>query len=568
MQKKRVVQAIVVFSVICLTFGTIQTTYAQAPEDDVFAVVKLNDPQTLLPAIGQLVDKFQPGMGGLINPMMVGNMVFKNPNWTGMDMAGEYSVVVMNPMIHGNNPLAIIVPLTNNDEYMGALSQMLTGGEEADGIYTFTQQNQKNVFVALAGNSGILTESSEIAAQVKSLVEANSQLLSEVPVVKGQVTASIALNKILVALQPMVDMLKQQLLMGVPQGAGEGSGEELKQTVEAELNVLLSLISQMDKIQLGVGLEPEGVRIAKAVLAMSDSNLEKFMAAQSPQKSSLLGVIPADSAILASGTINFTPEFTAVYIHFLKAMVGVAEDMDEETLGKLVGWAEKAFAVFGGDFAAGALSPTSDTLITEIISVKDSAQAKELIGQYPELLKTMSGMYEELGMDFQMKLADTSEVQGGEILNYDFNINAEMIPDPEGQEVFKTLFGENLTLPIGFTENHAIVGFGKDGPAQVENIIQSLDSGAEVGAGQTPAMFGLPEENNLFVYLSVPKILSWAIAKNLPEVPPFEVSEGPGLAMTSRFIDSHMENELFLPIDELLILKKLADQAQGAPPAQ
>ena len=303
---------------------------------------------------------------------------------------------------------------------------------------------------------------------------------------------------------------------------------------------------------------------------MSGSNLAKFMEAQTPQPSNLLSVVPADSGVLMTGSINFTPEFKEGYVGFLKSMVNAGEAADQAMIEKLAAWAEEALEAFGGDFAVGMLSPTSDSLITEVISLKDAVKAKELVGQYPEILQMMSGMYEEMGLEFDMKLADTAEVKGGEIMNYAFNFNAEMIPDPQGQEVFKQLFGESLSLPIGFTEKYAVVGFGKDGQAQVSSVMEALDSGAEAAAKYSPAMFGFPDENNMFMYVSVPKILSWAQAKNLPDVPPFDVKEGPGLAMVGRFIESHFEGELYLPVEELLILKGISEQAQGMaqPPAE
>ena len=64
MQRKRVLKSVVLVVMMSMTLGLGNLASAQAPEDDVFAVVKISNPETLLPAIGALVDKFQPGMGG------------------------------------------------------------------------------------------------------------------------------------------------------------------------------------------------------------------------------------------------------------------------------------------------------------------------------------------------------------------------------------------------------------------------------------------------------------------------------------------------------------------------
>lgn len=363
--------------------------------------------------------------------------------------------------------------------------------------------------------------------------------------------------------------------MGMQQGMSEGedessSADAMAEIAETEFDIALSLLSQSETVQLGISLEDAGLRLSKAVFAAADSDLGAFMEAQNPKKSALLEMLPSDSAVLMSASIEFTPEFQEGYLNFFEMMLGLDEEMDDATLETLLGLVESAFEAFGGDFAAGILSPTSDTLGIEVLSLKDAELAKEVVAQYPEMLNSMMGMYAEMDVDFEMSLAETAEVKGGEVMQYQFNFNADMIPDPEGQEVFKTLFGEELSLPIGFSGNYAVAGFGKEAMEQVSKVMETLDSGAEMSAEYTPAGFGLPEKNNLFVYLSVPRVLSWASAKNLPDVPPFDVVEGPGLGMTGRFVESHFEGELYLPIEEMLVLKQVAEQAQGqgAPPAE
>jgi len=398
----------------------------------------------------------------------------------------------------------------------------------------------------------------------------------------------------------MVEMMKQQMLMGMQSqnmsadeedmdAEDEGDDEEdadvegededdedmsspadaMAEVASAEFDLALSLLNQTETLQLGISLEDDGLRFGKAVFASKDSDLAAFMMAQSPKKSALLGVIPSDSAVLMSGSLNFTPEFRKGYLEFFEMMLSVDDKLEDDTLATLVEWAENAFEAFGGDFAAGMLSPTSDTLASEVLSLKDAELAKKLVGQYPEMLQSMMGMYEEMGIDFKMSLGETKEVEAGEVMQYAFNFNADMVPDPQGQEVFKALFGETLALPIGFTKEFAVVGFGKDAEGQVAQIMGTLNSGEAMAAEYTPSNFGLPEENNLFLYVSVPKVLAWASAKNLPDMPPFEAVDGPGLAMAGRFVESHFEGELYLPIEEIMAIKQIGEQAQGqgAPPA-
>ena len=578
--KKRMFTAL---TVMTLAFGIWSSAQAQAPEDDVFGVVTVSNLEALLPKLSQFVDNFQPGMGGMLNTAMIGNMLLHNPNLAGVNVAGDFGVVVLNPMKFPGNPVAILVPVTNKDEYLGAVKQTLTAGAEADGIYTFTQPDQKSVLLAFSGEKGIMAETTEVAALVKSLVDANSAALSEAPVVKGQITASIGMKKLMTAMQPMIDMMKQQMMATMEQGmaAPSANGEKkegaaqpdpaaVKAIAEAEVNMVLSILNQTEKVQLGIGVEENGLRLAKAVFAGADTNFAKFIAAQSPKKSALLGAIPSDSAILMSGSINFTPEFIAGYMDFMKVMASVGQK-DPAAGEKVVAWTQAFLEALGSDFAAGILSPSSNSLVTEVFTVKDAAKAKELVQQYPDMIASMTGMYKEMGMDVKMTLADTAQVKSGEILNFNFNLDASKIPDPQGQEVFKTLFGDSLQIPIGLVGDYIVIGVGKDSATPVAGLMDTLKSGAETAAKYTPAMFGMPDDSNFFMYVSIPKFMDWA-SKNIPDTPKIEFpADTPGIAMGMRFVDGHIENELFLPTAELLAIAKIGQQAQmkqGAAPAE
>jgi len=66
------------------------------------------------------------------------------------------------------------------------------------------------------------------------------------------------------------------------------------------------------------------------------------------------------------------------------------------------------------------------------------------------------------------------------------------------------------------------------------------------------------------MYVSIPKIMAW-VAKIAPDAPQFEMVASPGMGMTGRFVGSHFDGEMFLPVDELLAAKKMGEQAQQAP---
>jgi hypothetical protein len=243
---------VVIILIGSLIAGSMNMTYAQVTDADVFAVIKVNDPDGFIANIGKLVDKVEPGMGAMVSGMILGQMqmILKNPEWIGMDKTGEYTAVVLNPMTY-QQPVALIVPVTGKDEYLNILSQSLTGGEEMDGIYTFADPTQKEMFFAFAENIGILADDASVAGQIKALVAEKNPVLTEVPTVKGQLTVSLPVKKILTTVRPMIDGFKQMLLPGMgaempKEGEVQPEGEQPEgtppQPPEAVKNMLLTEI--------------------------------------------------------------------------------------------------------------------------------------------------------------------------------------------------------------------------------------------------------------------------------------------------------------------------------------
>lgn len=560
---------VIVVMTIGVVFGIVRGASAQATGDKVFAVVKMQNPDSLISQIGQFVEKVQPGMGAMVNTMMVGQMVFKNSSWAGMNMNGEYTVVVLNPQVHPKSPLAFVVPMISQEAYLDALSQTLTQGEQVEGVYNFSDPNtQKGFFAAFDDKVGVVGEDSEVVAQVKAMVEADSPALSQTAAIESPLTVFLAMDKILEATRPLIDGFKAQAFSQMQQqaeGAEEGAQQmqAVQSVLQAEVDAMLSLIEQTEEVQLGLDVQSDQLRLSKAVLPASGTTLEGFFAAQNPQTSSLLGVIPQNSGIIASGSLNFTPEFIEAYTNFTAKISKIAaQQVDPELTSKLSDWVTSAFKVFGGDFALGALNADTDVLMTQVYTVKDPAQAKQLIEQYPEIIQAMAGLNQSMGMEMNMSLVGTDTYSSGEILNFDFGLNATAIPDPQGQEVFNNIFGEGMTMPMGFIGNYSVFGLGKDARGVVEKTMDQLASGAEAAAEYTPATFGLPDDHNLFLYVSVPKIMGWAM-KNIPDTPAIDLPEpGPGFAMSGRFVESHFEGQLVLPVEEILLLKSLSEQAR------
>jgi hypothetical protein len=564
-------------ALIIMAIGPLSVAYGQMADDDVLGVIKVTDPEGVVSQIGMLVDKVEPGMGAMVNGMVIGQlqMLLQNPQWIGMDKMGEFSVVVLDPMKYPS-PVALVVPLTSEAEFVDVLKQAMTGGDEVDGVLRFGEEGMQQMYFAGAGATGVLSDNTAVAAQVKALLDAGSPVFKSDPKVKGQITASVAMTKVMVSVRPMIEGFAQMAVMGMTQEMGEDdttaeAAAPMAGMLQAEIATILGILEQVDMVELGVSVNPDdGVRLMKAVMPLADSSLAKFFAAQAPEKSDMLGFLPADSALVSSGSITFTPEFIDGYAEFSKAIGSAATPDDVEGAERIAQYTKEAMMAFAGGFAVSAFSSSEESLVTEMMSLSDPAKTKSLIQEYPEMFQSFLGMYQNMGLEFDLQVSEAEQYKGGEILTIDFGFSAEDIPDPEGQDAFKSMLGDELAVPMGFAGNYAVVGVGKNARGQVEKLLDAVEAGERGAVAMTPASFGLPEENNFFLGMSLPKILKW-VAAYAPDAPEFDIIDGPGIGIGARFAESYAEGELVVPLAEILAIKAVVPHLAGQveePPAE
>ncbi len=541
--------------------------------EEVFAIITLNNPGQLLKEVGQLVESIQPGMGVLVNSAVVGQMIFKNPTWTGMDMGGKYLVFILNPQKYPQSPYAVTIPLTNRAGYLTTLSQSLKKEKEERGIYTFKEpNNEKRVFVTFAGKVAILSEDREVARQVKGFIEKNNPGSKPIPFVKGAITASVPVSKILTTFQPMIETMKQQMLMGLekqtqppppPQGESKGEtpqvplqAEAVKKILQAEVDFVLSFLEQIETLNLGIDVKAEGLRISQSTLATKGSNLANFISIQSPHRSSLLGFIPSDAGMIGNISIKVTPELIQGYVEFLKMIYEATPGVDPATIDHLSQWITEFFKAFGEEFAFGLSTADEKLRMVYLYNVQNPSKAKQLMEEYPQLLAPMMNFYKSTGTEFDVKISDKMNYHSGEILVYKMNLKTGATTDPEAQEAFTKLFGKEMVMPVGFIGQYSVMGFGSEALGEVQKLMDLLSSGAKISARHTPSLFGLPEENNIFLYFSIPRLVARAASLD-PKAPNIKVQESPGIALSSRFVESRIETEFFIPAKEISVFRDM-----------
>lgn len=555
-----------------LLCGVEKNAYAQPMNEDVLAVIRVNNLNDLLMNIGQLVDKVQPGMGAMINPMMVGQMIFANPGWTGMDITEEYKVIVLNPMLYAGSPFAIIAPLSDNDTYLNLLSQSLQVNEEADGIYNFMWPTQQNMFVAFTEKAAILSANEDSAMQVKTFVEERKQVIDEIPDVEGQLRVFFPVKKILTTFRPVID-----LMLGVMQQDSEENEQETEgmlqfnadtwsDSLEQTLAKIISLLGQLQKLYLGVNIQPEGIKISTKTFALKDTPFSDFIAVQKPQRLSMLKTLSPNTnahvlfsfAIDTSTDPEWLESFYSMYPEANSTLIRQLQDM--------------GFTIFEGAGVAGLSDSEGESLIILIadnpVDESDALKQKMFLKQNPEEAREMvkefiSQMFltdmftaSSLNIEFDKETVEEIKFKDGYILNYYFGIKETIITLPSHQKNFEKFLGKGLFLQYGFIDKYAIVATGKKSLGHVKRIMTSLNNNSNIGAEHLLSKFEFPTENNIFAYISFPKILEW-VTKDRTDVQQVKSIESPGVGICGRFTDSTFETEIFVPIDEILAIREM-----------
>ena len=211
----------------------------------------------------------------------------------------------------------------------------------------------------------------------------------------------------------------------------------------------------------------------------------------------------------------------------------------------------------------GLIDATEEIKLAERIKKGDKLALSMLIKSNLRFVISVAKQYQNMGLEFDLQVSEAEQYKGGEILTVDLGFGAENIPDPEGQEAFKSLLGDQLTVPMGFAGNYAVIGVGKNARNHVEGLLDAVEAGERGTLAMSPANLGLSEENNFFLGVSVPKILKW-VSVYAPEAPEFDVIDGPGLGISASFTESHVVGELVVPLAEILAIKDVVQKVEAA----
>jgi hypothetical protein len=295
-------------------------------------------------------------------------MKLKNQSLVGIDQTRPMGVIFLNPKVFARWDV-FLATVTDPAQFLAGAAQQAKDTGEVDGIHTLTasefdyaayfkakpeeKQNRQqfmkptNYYVAFCGATSV-EKGPQPAA--KTLVFAGDQLAcatvrkwvmdgsldpSKSVSVKGDLVGCINVKSLMDIYGPELDERLAPLMKAVEQGMSLGvdgvrgvrgfTPQSATKILKLEIDAVVAVARQVDTLQFGLDLRPEGVRVRALMVASPDTALTRFIAAQKPAKPDMLRFIPADAAIAGECNFTWTEELKDSYISFVDGILSIGD---------------------------------------------------------------------------------------------------------------------------------------------------------------------------------------------------------------------------------------------------
>ena len=458
--------------------------------------------------------------------------------------------------------VALLIPTTGYSELTSMMQ--LTPVDGAEGVSRTTLQGNE-VFIGLKGKHAVLAPSLDMAKKILASKSAADRLLTPYQLKRmGEDDISIWVNTGAVLSSPLVAPL-----LALPQLSGA-----------------METLKAMKSLQVGVRVEPAGVRLGFHVDLKEDSKMAQAIAATRGTDKSLLTGLPKEPFVFAMGGL-YSKEAAAIAADQFALMLDnpqlATAPLDKEKLGRL----KDLLRAMTGQlrsftFGASALQAGENGMIgtAAILTIDGDAKAfltsvGEMIGVVKGGLITEEGANKALatleyrsgaetigGISVDQLVVDLSKIEG---------LEAEQIED-----VKKVIGKEGIVIRLAAADaKRVIVTFG-GGPDRLKAVAETVKADKAPLAedkGVAATAKALPAERCSEVYIALDTLvrliaeISKVVGDLLPMTMP-ELNAPIGLAQVTVG-KSASQTELFLPMAQVVAAKDLIMTLQGAaaPPA-
>ncbi len=526
-----------------------------AGSNPVVGLLRISSLEELTNAAAAFANTVQPGsaeMAAQVAPM-VGQM--------GIDMNAELLAVLINPQL-SSQPYAFVIPVVDP----AAVAQNPALGMQPAGspdVYQVMVPGMGESFYGIfVGKQLVLAPMEANLTALKPLVQAGN-LSEPLRPGGGQVALTLAVDALYTAYKPMIDML----LMGAKSSitAGEQTpGAPDPQMLLGTIDNAVNTVSEIKGIGLRLNITPQYLNLSGVLTAKPESNLATSLNLGQANAKPSLQNFSSDSGIIGTFNVRPTPELAKGYLDLLKggfAMSG--QDNNTAAFEEIEQFMNEFVSVWDGTAAFAAMVPGQKLLGTGSYGITDQAKATELLKRMVGMEKSFNSLSGDSGVTSKTELGNVEQYAGANLVDVK---TTTVSTSPEGEEALQALASTGLadisgTYAVTSREVFTAMGEGAREAAKAHVDGKTANSGQVV----SPSDYGFADFNNIFIALSVPRMMKWMEQAGLGEtgMPPAPAaSEGkPGIALALTAAGTG-QFQLYLGANELATLAAMGEASE------
>lgn len=422
--------------------------------DGAMLSITVSDFHGLIDEVGGVIEKIQPGMGGMLK-MMLG-MQLGDPALTGIPVGSGLSVVALDK----TQIFAVI-------EVAEAQSASYLSLAQSKGL----QANYTNGVLVLALSEEILAKGIEQSDAVKNIL-----LAKRSPTLRIALQPGLVLDQNQEALDGFMQMLPNLMGQGMMQqpGATLDLAESVTKLIEGELRVLLSLAEQCDKVEVVFAPEGGALTLSKTILPKAGTPLAALVNA--PMKSKANPKI--QSGLLGDATIKYdlhVANFEALGTFFGIEAKKVVQEMqlEEINVDAAMTLLQKWLKLYDGTSIESLAFEDGKNKIRRVTGITDEALVLSALKSMPTDLAPLLGLYEEFGMPLVLEFKENvREVAGTKIHQFVLKMDLTSMPS-EQSEPLKAMGLDHWIFDLAITDG--LMFYSE--PEAMEELIQRVTEG-------------------------------------------------------------------------------------------
>ncbi|NOZ22039.1 MAG: hypothetical protein GXP25_13235 [Planctomycetes bacterium] len=582
--------------------GLLRAQQNQLPQDCV-AVIHAPSLKGAVTKVSNLVSQVSPMFGQMV-PMLVPKVIGAQ-SLNGIDMAGEFNAVILNPKRYGSKNVVRIVSLADAQMALQSfgLGAQPEGKQGVANVFAqldqarwlaATPEQKKNIeqfirkrlYVAVVGNKALVADSLEACTSTAAMLEAETLNCAAACGTKGDICANVNIKGLMQIYGEDIDRELAPFKRGLRQAAQAAQAQQpdmnpeaMSKMLDSYVNAVVAIVKQLDALELGLALDNDGIRLRAGLAASPESDVANFLRQQAPGGGDVLKMIPSDSFIAASARFKNTQELKDALRGFMEDILNCAPgamtpDQRTTAIESTEEWMDILTGEVGmGLILAGDGENTGLTLV-EVFSVTDAAKAHKLIlKQFDQSAIFMSFYRNVAGLDMELAVTENAAThQDVSITEVAILFDPAKVPQ-KTRDMMRKIYGDPMIVRIAATGKYMIITFGQDSLARMKQTIEFVKAGGGSGLPTQPefvsATKGFPASTNLLVFVNPKEVVNFVKGMMPPMAGPGAQGAQPELAIAGGIgayalaKGNRLEGELYISQELIDSLKTIVMGQMG-----